>query len=70
MLTAYAYQQAADGLLGFDAKTKIQTTPIALPGMSKLQVAQIACGENHVLLLTTGGLVYSFGNGETGQLGR
>lgn len=38
--------------------------------MAKLQTAQIACGENHVLMLTTGGLVYSFGNGETGQLGR
>lgn len=64
------FLQASDGLLGFDAKTKIQTLPISLPGMSKLQTAQIACGENHVLLLTTGGLVYSFGNGETGQLGR
>lgn len=66
----YALEQASDGLLGFDAKTKIQTLPIALLGMAKLQTAQVACGENHVLLLTTGGLVYSFGNGESGQLGR
>jgi regulator of chromosome condensation len=66
----YFTLQAADGLLGFDNNTKIQTLPVSLPGMARLPVAEIACGENHVLLLTNGGQVYSFGNGETGQLGR
>lgn len=32
-------------------------------------ISQVACGVNHVLLLTSSGFVYSFGSNEFGQLG-
>ena len=32
-------------------------------------ISQVACGANHVLLLTSSGFVYSFGSNEFGQLG-
>jgi alpha-tubulin suppressor-like RCC1 family protein len=32
-------------------------------------VLQIACGENHTLILTSGGNVYSFGQSSHGRLG-
>jgi alpha-tubulin suppressor-like RCC1 family protein len=32
-------------------------------------ISQVACGNNHALLLTSSGFVYSFGSNEFGQLG-
>ena len=32
-------------------------------------ISQVACGANHVLLLTSSGFVYSFGSNEFGQIG-
>ena len=36
---------------------------------SRLGIKQIACGENHTIILTNNGQVHSFGNNEYGQLG-
>lgn len=44
--------------------------PTALPTFSKSQVCSVACGEDHVLALTTFGTVYTWGNGVNFQLGR
>jgi hypothetical protein len=35
----------------------------------KQQVKQVACGQSHALVLTTGGDVYAFGNARMGQIG-
>jgi alpha-tubulin suppressor-like RCC1 family protein len=37
--------------------------------VSKKKIAQVASGANHVALLTTDGLVYTYGNNTLGQLG-
>ena len=44
--------------------------PTALPAFAKNPVCQVACGEDHVLALTTSGTIYTWGNGVNFQLGR
>lgn len=65
--------QSDDGLLGFDGSPngeKRQFTPMAIPAFAKVKMAQVACGSDHVLALTTTGHVYVWGNGSQSQLGR
>ncbi len=38
--------------------------------MQKIRFAAVTCGEDHVLALTLAGQVYTWGNGQQGQLGR
>lgn len=62
-----------DGLMGFDGtegSAKTQFLPVALPALTKHSFSQVACGSDHVLALTTDGIVFSWGNGQQGQLGR
>lgn len=62
-----------DGLLGFDGQvgsSKTQFKPVSLPNLLQHSFVQVACGDDHVLALTTTGLVYSWGNGQQAQLGR
>lgn len=62
-----------DGLLGFDGtegSAKLQFLPVALPALVKHSFVQVACGSDHVLALSTEGIVFSWGNGQQGQLGR
>jgi hypothetical protein len=42
---------------------------VRVPLPASVRVARVACGESHRLLLTTGGSVYSFGDGKNGRLG-
>ena len=44
-------------------------TPTLLKPLKDKHVVQIACGENHSLVLTDAGYLYSFGRGFEGQLG-
>ena len=62
-------------MLGFDGvpgHSPFQFKPIPLASLrrAKVQVVQVACGENHVLALTTTGHVYGWGSGQQNQLGR
>ncbi|KAL4758429.1 regulator of chromosome condensation 1/beta-lactamase-inhibitor protein II [Aspergillus foveolatus] len=57
-----------DGILGFDANTKVQTTPKLLPDLKKIK--HLVCGDNHVLALNDKGAVLSWGSGQQNQLGR
>ncbi|KAL4987138.1 regulator of chromosome condensation 1/beta-lactamase-inhibitor protein II [Aspergillus falconensis] len=57
-----------DGILGFDASTRVQTTPKLLPGLKKIK--HLVCGDNHVLALNDKGAVFSWGSGQQNQLGR
>ncbi|KDN44271.1 RCC1/BLIP-II [Tilletiaria anomala UBC 951] len=62
-----------EGLLGFDPtpnSEKLQYLPRALRGLEKVRFSAIACGEDHVLALSTDGIVYTWGNGQQAQLGR
>jgi len=62
-----------DGLFGFNSSTDApmkQIVPQTIPGLETYRFVQVACGVNHVLALTTTGVILSWGNGEDGQLGR
>lgn len=60
--------QSNDGVLGFDATTKVQWTPTLIPALKKIK--HLACGTNHVLALNEKGAVFSWGSGQQNQLGR
>ncbi|PWY66406.1 RCC1/BLIP-II protein [Aspergillus heteromorphus CBS 117.55] len=57
-----------DGILGFDAKQKVQLTPKLIPSLRKIK--HLTCGDNHVLALNDKGAVFSWGSGQQNQLGR
>ncbi|KAJ5580121.1 Ran exchange factor Prp20/Pim1 [Penicillium hispanicum] len=57
-----------DGILGFDATHRVQTTPILIPQLKKIK--HLTCGANHVLALNDKGSVFSWGSGQQNQLGR
>ena len=65
--------QSSEGLLGFDGQigsSKTQIKPLPIPALQNYQFAQVACGDDHVLALTTAGHVYTWGAGQSAQLGR
>ncbi|EEQ29993.1 hypothetical protein McanMca71_006203 [Microsporum canis] len=57
-----------EGIIGFDADTKIQATPKLIPGLKK--ITHLACGDNHTLALDSRGAVFAWGSGQQNQLGR
>jgi regulator of chromosome condensation len=67
--------QASEGALGFSSGAKLQFTPAPIlelghkPGDTE-KVSSIAAGDNHLLVLTTHGNLYTWGAGEQSQLGR
>ncbi|KAH9851070.1 regulator of chromosome condensation 1/beta-lactamase-inhibitor protein II [Lenzites betulinus] len=69
-LRAWGTYRTSNGDLGFAPGVPKQYTPAALPTMAKLRFSAIAVGDNHLLLLTTTGAVYSAGSSEYMQLGR
>ncbi|KAF9968453.1 hypothetical protein BGZ73_009259 [Actinomortierella ambigua] len=62
--------RSAEGILGHSKDAEVQEKPTIVPGLDKVFVVDIATGTDHVLALTSTGLVYSWGNGQQGQLGR
>ena len=44
--------------------------PVQPVGLEHIVFSQVAAGSDHCLALTTSGHVYTFGNGQQGQLGR
>lgn len=67
--------KANEGSLGFANGTRHQFTPTPIlslphkPGNTE-KVVSVVSGNNHLLILTTHGNVFSLGAGEQGQLGR
>ncbi|MFZ5948284.1 MAG: T9SS type A sorting domain-containing protein [Stygiobacter sp.] len=60
------------GQLGDGNKTTIKNLPIEVNQTGSLSgktVIQVAAGSNHTLALTSDGLVYAWGNNDSGQLG-
>ncbi|KAF9450138.1 RCC1/BLIP-II [Macrolepiota fuliginosa MF-IS2] len=67
--------RGAEGALGFAEGTDKQDLPISILNLSHKpgdyeKVTSIAAGNNHVIVVTTHGNLYTFGAGEQGQLGR
>lgn len=60
--------QGNEGILGFDATTRVQNTPALLPSLKKIK--HIACGDNHALAMDIKGAVFAWGSGQQNQLGR
>ncbi|KAL5118026.1 hypothetical protein ACEQ8H_004012 [Pleosporales sp. CAS-2024a] len=57
-----------EGILGFKGKGDVAEYPQYIEGVTK--ASQLACGTNHVFVLTKDGNVYAWGNGQQNQLGR
>lgn len=74
--------QSPEGKKGFSSTQKVRPgaareegdsetlKPVALPGFKNIRIAQISAGANHIIALTTDGLVYGWGSSEQGQIGR
>ncbi|CAF1089937.1 unnamed protein product [Rotaria sp. Silwood1] len=60
--------RCSEGLLGLFEYKQITQQSIVIP--LNQPIKQVACGADFCLLLTESGDLYSFGNNETGQLGR
>lgn len=67
--------RSVDGLLGFSSGQKHQFTPVPImelpskPDDAEKYVSVVA-GNNHLVVLTTHGNIFTWGAGEQGQLGR
>ncbi|KAK7054171.1 regulator of chromosome condensation 1/beta-lactamase-inhibitor protein II [Favolaschia claudopus] len=68
--------RANEGSLGFSESARHQFIPIPIemdlhhkPGDYE-KVSQVAAGGNHILVLTTHGQIFTWGNGQQSQLGR
>ncbi|KAK3715838.1 hypothetical protein LTR37_006821 [Vermiconidia calcicola] len=57
-----------DGIFGFINVGEVTLRPVLVPGLSK--ITSIKSGANHALALDSAGLVFAWGNGQQGQLGR
>jgi regulator of chromosome condensation len=57
-----------EGILGFKGKGDVAEYPQYIEGVTK--ATQVACGTNHVFVLTKDGNVFAWGNGQQNQLGR
>ncbi|KAH6854874.1 regulator of chromosome condensation 1/beta-lactamase-inhibitor protein II [Chaetomium sp. MPI-CAGE-AT-0009] len=60
--------RSEDGKLSFTPTVQVQTRPALI--LSVKDIIKLCCGSNHVLALTADGLVYTWGKGTDGQLGR
>ena len=56
------------GQIGNGQFTSVTTPAICAP-LKNRPIIQVCCGENHVLTLSSGGLVWAWGSNEYGQLG-
>ena len=64
-----------EGLLGFSGNQKHQYVPVAVLNLKSKpgdveKFVDVAAGNDHVVVLTTHGNIYTWGVGERGQLGR
>lgn len=67
----FAFGSNVNAQLGLGSKHEAEYVALPTPvtEVASLDLAQVSCGENFTLLLTTEGDVYSAGGGDHGQLG-
>ncbi|XP_064626742.1 regulator of chromosome condensation-like [Lineus longissimus] len=58
----------ANGVIGLLEERAVQKTPVQI--FKDLVVVKIASGSDHIIALTTDGIIHTIGNSEQGQLGR
>lgn len=69
-VTMYCWGSTVHGELGLGGIEEEQIfTPLELKWNIVNKVSQVSCGENHTLMVTNDGEVYSCGNNDSGQLG-
>lgn len=64
----YGWGYGAHGRLG-NGHERNRFTPLAIAELRGKYVTQLACGDGHSAGLAESGLLYTWGNGESGQLG-
>lgn len=66
--TVFTWGRGSDGQLGL-GDTADQDIPCGVDALQSVQVAHIACGSGHTVILSTTGEIYSVGRGDDGRLG-
>ena len=64
----YSWGYGGDGQLGH-GDYQLQTMPAQIKRLQDQHIVDISCGEKHSCVLTSGGDVYTWGDGSLGQLG-
>jgi alpha-tubulin suppressor-like RCC1 family protein len=64
----YSWGQGEGGLLGH-GDTQNRAKPTIIEGLREQGISSVVCGGLHTIALTKGGVCYSWGRGEGGQLG-
>uniref|UniRef100_A0A4W3I5X0 X-linked retinitis pigmentosa GTPase regulator n=1 Tax=Callorhinchus milii TaxID=7868 RepID=A0A4W3I5X0_CALMI len=65
----YTFGLGQFGQLGHGTFTFESSVPKVVERLKKKEVQYISCGENHTAVVTTNGLLYTFGDGRHGKLG-
>ena len=64
----YSWGQGGHGQLGLGSRSLEAATPQPLARLAGVGVAAVSAGENHSLVLSSGGHLYTFGDGRHGKL--
>ena len=69
---AWGTYRDSSGVMGFSPSTRIQLTPTCVykPSRAEDQVLRVASGADHTAAVLASGGLLTWGNGQTGQLGR
>lgn len=66
--TVYSWGYGGDGQLGH-GDFQLQTMPAQIKALQGEHIVDITCGDKHSAVLTSGGDVFTWGDGSLGQLG-